>query len=269
MKTSSSLALIGLAAMALFQPVHAAERIEVLTYHHHPPFVNGNQSGLSYQLIEALNLASGGQYEFELRVLPRKRLNLLLQPWLEGRCQQPAKACADNWVLPWVNPLWGFSGAEPDTAWTPLLEDANRLIFHGPAQVDIKQLQGFDGLVFGGMRGHRYKGLDDLVQAGRLTRIDGDHERDNLTKVLMGRVDFTLLPESTLRYYLTQDQFLAARAGELYWSDPPQQRYMRYAVVPGNRPLLGELLERVGHELNLRWQAEQSPRAATEPLKNR
>lgn len=268
MKTSSSLALIGLAALALFQPAHAAERIEVLTYHHHPPFMNADQSGLSYQLVDALNQASAGQYEFELRVLPRKRLNLLLQPWLEGHCQQPAKECADNWVLPWVNPLWGFSGAEPDTAWIPLLADANRLIFHGPSPVDIKQLQGFDGLVFGGMRGHRYKGLDDLVQAGRLTRIDGNQERDNLTKVLMDRVDFTLLPESTLRYYLSQDPFLAAKADEFYWPDPPQQRYMRYAVVPGNRPALEALLERVGRELNLRWQAEQRSRVATQSLKN-
>ena len=53
------------------------------------------------------------------------------------------------------------------------------------------------GKKLAGIAGHRYVGIDELVNQGKIKRINGNNEIQNLEKVLSNRVDLTLLPSSS------------------------------------------------------------------------
>lgn len=220
----------------------ATTTVTVYTYHNHPPFVTGDDQGLTYDLVDRFNAIVGDEVQFEVQVIPRSRLNMLLAKWVSGECRETR--CDDNWVVPWVNPKWGF-GAEPriNFGWVRQLQDANQIVSRSEAPVDYSGPESLTGKVFGGIRGHRYVGIDDLAASGAIKRIDGNNERNNLLKLLMGRIDATLLPKSTVEYYMQQDEVITPQGSELYIAGTAHQQYWRYLMFPVARPDLQRVFE--------------------------
>ncbi|MBF0144806.1 MAG: hypothetical protein HQL84_02280 [Magnetococcales bacterium] len=225
------------------------EIIRLLTYHNHPPFVTGHEQGVSYDLARMLTRFSAGRWNFQVRIVPRSRLDLELAPWIQGRCSGEKRvddpACHDDWSLMWVNPSWGFGAGTGTTfRWVNLFEDANAIISLKDTALDYQSPESLVGLRFGGMRGHHYLGLDPLIAAGRIQRIDGDHERENLVKLLMKRLDAVLLPESTTRYFLTRDDLLSKSADRFFIAPVRHQRFWRQLMIPPTRDDLETLFQR-------------------------
>jgi hypothetical protein len=187
------------------------EAITIYSYHNHPPFVTGKKSGLTYELAKQLNKQAAGRYLFEVSIIPRSRLNFYLKDWIQGAC--PNSECKQNWLVPWVNPKWGFiKGLRDNYLWHEQFSDANVIISRAHESWGYISPASLKGLVFAGMRGHHYVGIDDLVKSGDIKRIDGNRERDNLSKLLLQRVDATSLPRSTMAYLLENDPEIKAQA---------------------------------------------------------
>ncbi len=228
--------------VAMARPALASDIVYLYSYHNHPPFVTAEHAGLTQRLAQYLSAQSDGQIRVEVRVLPRARLNKLLADWIAGDC--PDKACADNWMLAWVNPSWGFIGGDEDPYhWHKLFDDSNSIVSLSDNPLDYHSASSLDGKTLLGMRGHFYVGIDERVKSGDITRVDGNNERDNLMKLLARRGDALLLPTSTIEYFLTRDAQLSAQRERFFVSPSRHQSYTRYLMLPQGREDLLRLLQ--------------------------
>jgi len=220
------------------------ETILIYSYHNHPPFVTGSYTGLTYDLADALNKQAAGRYNFQVSIVPRSRLNYYLKNWIDGKC--PNDVCEQNWIVPWVNPNWGFIRGDRDNyLWHPLFTDSNVIVSLVTDSFIYNNPESLKGRVLAGMRGHRYVGIDELVTSGDITRIDGNRERDNIMKVLVNRVTATLLPNSTMQYLLENDKEIKAKAEQLKLGDEKHQIYVRHLMLPETRTDLMQLIENI------------------------
>jgi polar amino acid transport system substrate-binding protein len=240
MKTLYQLAAL-IAMVTSSAPLLATETVYLYSYHNHVPFVTGEQQGKTYELAKYLN-SQQNQFDFEVKILPRSRLNQRIGGWINGKC--PAAECVDNWMVAWVNPKWGFiKGPEDNYLWHRLFDDSNSIISLSAKPFDYETPKSLDGKIILGMRGHRYVGIDERVNNGTITRIDGNRERDNLKKLLAGRADATLLPTSTMDYFLNQDAMLKQHTNAFHISDKKHQIFTRFLMLPGTRRDLQELIQ--------------------------
>lgn len=220
------------------------EIITIYSYHNHPPFVTGINSGLTYDLAKQLNKQAAGRYFFKVSIVPRSRLNHYLKDWIQGTC--PNSKCKQNWLVPWVNPKWGFiQGSRDHYLWHKQFSDANVIISRAHESWNYLSPASLKGLVFAGMRGHHYVGIDDLVKTGDIKRIDGNRERDNLFKLLHRRVDATLLPRSTMAYLLVNDPEIKVQAEQFKIGDEKHNAYVRHIMLPETRGDLFSLLKSI------------------------
>ncbi len=211
-------------AMILGLSAFAKDKIIVYTYHNHAPFITIKNHGLSFDLIQLLNEKTSEAYEFELKVVPRGRLNYILKPWIQGNCQKKTKKCNPNFMVLWVNHKWGFGkDALSNFTWIPLFEDSNVIVSSKSNKVEYQKPEDLIGKKLAGVSGHKYLGIDDLVKEGKINRINGNSELENLQVVLASRVDVTLLPKSAFNYY----QMINKNFRSLYLSKMPHQKYMR------------------------------------------
>lgn len=217
----------------------AKEKISVYTYHAHAPFITDKNSGLTFNLINFLNKNSNDKFEFILKTVPRSRLNYILKPWINKNCSNVNKKCNPNWLVLWVNHKWGFGQDALDNfSWTPLLEDSNAIISSKQKKIEYTKPEDLIGKKLAGVSGHKYIGIDDLVNEGKINRINGSNEVDNLRVTLANRVDVTLLPKSAFDYY----KKINSDFKTLYVSKIPHQKYMRNIMSSGkNKDLLDYL----------------------------
>ncbi len=179
------------------------EKIKLYTYHNHPPFVTGDGKGLSFDVEKLLNKQAQGRIVFNIHIVPRSRLNVHLMDWIQGKCLSPTSSCDKNWGLLWVNQKWGF-GKNPDEnfGWVPILKDSNAIISSTNKKITYDTPDSLIGHRFGGIRGHRYIGIDSLVKNRTVSRIDGHRERDNTITLSQNRVEVILLPTSTIHLFI-------------------------------------------------------------------
>ncbi|MBF0138956.1 MAG: hypothetical protein HQL74_01615 [Magnetococcales bacterium] len=220
--------------------------IHLLSYHNHPPFVTGPEQGLTFDVAKSLTELAAGKWKFQVRIVPRSRLDLELKPWIQGQCTPPTSApCGDDWSVLWVNPSWGFGGpSENGFHWLKMFEDSNAIISLKESPVDYQTPESLRGLRFGGIRGHQYVGIDDLVTAGGIQRIDGNHERDNIMMLLLKRLDVLLLPTSTIHYFLTKDDAVRESAPKIHVAPVRHQYFWRHFLIPATRKDLEDLFQR-------------------------
>jgi polar amino acid transport system substrate-binding protein len=216
----------------------AAETVQLLTYHLHPPFVNAPQQGLTYELAAFLNQRSAGEYEFVVRELPRNRLNQIIRR--DGA-----------WITLWSNPLWFGDNDQQKYRWIAVQADSNAVLSPQTRPVEYTSPEVLYGKRFGGMLGHRYVGIDDLVTAGKIERIDGRNERQNLRLVARERLDVTILPGSTTRYLLAEMKLQDA----VHVSATPHSVYLRHFFTPPSRPDLAAFLESIDWQQDTAWRA--------------
>lgn len=214
----------------------AKKDISVYTYHNHAPFIV-NDSGLTYDLIDYLNKGQD-KYKFILKVIPRKRLNYILKPWINKECQN-GKKCDKNWLLLWVNHKWGFGKDSLENfLWTPLFKDSNAIISSKEKNFEYTGPKSLINKTLAGVGGHKYIGIDDLVKKGLITRIDGKNEVKNLEVVYNNRADVTLLAKSAFDYYKKNN----SRFETLYNSKTPHQEYQRNIMTNSyNKDLIDTL----------------------------
>lgn len=239
-----------LVSLMMVSMLHAdPERIRMLTYHNHPPFVVGPGQGLSFDLASLLTQYAKGQPLFQVQIVPRSRLNFVLKDWIQDRCTSPEIPCPEDWIVPWVHPTWGF-GERPDERfqWMPILEDSNAILSHARHPIAYHGPDSLMGLRFGGIRGHVYLGVDALVKDKKIMRIDGHSERDNLLKLIKKRVDVLLLPTSTVHYFFSQDSELARFKKDVHMASTKHQIFLRHLMLPLKRSDLAHLLSPLGSD---------------------
>ncbi len=233
--------------------VQAATEVAIYTYHNHPPFITGQGRGLTHDLVDLLNQKVDGQFQFVLKVLPRKRLNATIKRWVSGECKGNDQ-CDHNWAILWVNQKWGFGKqSEVNFSWSRLLQDSNSILSNQSAPIQYRQPSDLDGKVFAGTNGHRYVGIDERVKAGKIQRIDGSRERSHLLKLYQRRVDATLLPTSTTAYFLSSDPQLSKLADHFYIAETKHQSYMRHIMVPVDQQPLIEWIGSLDLEHDPAW----------------
>jgi polar amino acid transport system substrate-binding protein len=228
-------AAVGFASLAsLSSSAFAAGTVSIYTYHNHPPFVLEAGKGLSYDLADYLNRKSKGNPTFKIEVVTRPQLDKLL-------------ASPDfNGVVAWIAPEWVKDKEKSTYLWTnAVMEDANVILSSTKARVDYKDPGSLKGKNFGGIAGHKYAGIDDLVAAGAIKREDAEKERNNLRKLEAGRIDATLLPRSTANYLLTEMEL----GSKVYVAPTVQSSYLRMILVPKKSPELQKLLNEAVTEM--------------------
>ncbi len=199
-----------------------------------PPFVlNDGQQGLAADLVSYLNQRLAGQYIFELQNVPRTRL-------LNGVLSRPAF----NGVVLFLSPRYVDDLEQTRYHWSPpFMEDGGVFVFRTSQPASQTRLETLAGLRFGGVVGHHYPSLE--ARLGRdLQRIDARSEQVNLQNVQLGRIDFTLLAESTFLFFSHTENF-----DQLQKVDSPEGRFGRHFLVSLRSYKLGMALDRVARSM--------------------
>lgn len=216
----------------------AEQRVEVWTYHLSPPFLLGDNQGLSNDFVELLNqdARNARRFHFVLVELPRKRIDERLAKRRPG-------------VLLWATPSFFTAAQAKHATWSaPLLIDQQDFVSLPDAPFDYETPESLHELRLGGILGDRYLGLEDDIRKGNIQRQDVDFVYQNFDKLLSGRIDTLLVPRSTLLYYLKQHDI-----GDLYISAQPLYQFERHVLFTDalNKTIthyLTEVLDTLPHD---------------------
>ncbi|WP_415403841.1 hypothetical protein [Tateyamaria sp. SN3-11] len=194
-----------------------AEDVSVWVYHNFPPYIvdASEQRGLSYDLARMLTEMSDGQYDFRVVMLPRQRLNQRLSSGEPG-------------IVLWANPAWFADMDRTRFRWTtPILGDTNVVISPKADAFEYDGPQSLSGMTMVGVRGHRYQGVEGLIEDGSVERIDVRAERNLVQFIASGRGRVAIVAESAARYFV-QELELEDR---VHFSDMFHARYQRHVMV--------------------------------------
>lgn len=214
-------------------------RINVIEYHDQPPFIINklDRKGLSFDIVNALN-ARSENFHYQLSILPKKRAQLTIADWINGNCFN-STTCDENWVMLWTTPEWGWGqNAKDNYLWLPIFSDYDAIVSHVDSNIHFINASSLIGLRFGGLTGHHYQGIDELVAAGKIVRNDTNDEESLILRVLKKRVNCIAVQKSALTFYLTGRY--AADAKKLTVSTQPYQHFIASSMFAPNRTDLKE-----------------------------
>ncbi|MGY8873180.1 MAG: hypothetical protein ACKVJE_22370 [Pseudomonadales bacterium] len=171
-----------------------SEQVTLYTYHQAPPFITGSEVGLTYDLAKYLSKNSDGAYQFNVEVLPRKRLDLLLTK--------------TNMIIPWVTPVWFGPKSTEKYQWSkPIIEDGSIYIWKQQGEKTFSQPEHLKGFHLGGIQGYRYINVDPLVKSGEIKRSDTGSEQQLLEMLLLKRFDVGISPYSASAYIMKNNSW--------------------------------------------------------------
>lgn len=208
-----------------------AEKVLVLSYYDFPPFVEQNGGGLSMELCRLLEERSKGRYQFELLVVPRLRLDaMLLKP---GR---PV-------LVPWVVPDF-FKDPQRFQWGGVLMPDSVVMLTMPGRSVQLDSRSALRGLRFGGVLGHQYPfgELEKALREQVVLRADSAGPEQNYVNVVLGRVDFTIMAESTYHYLRAKDLERTRGKAEPVAQQLPSSVFHRTYFSTGAKPELAAFL---------------------------
>lgn len=170
----------------------SAQTIEAWSYYPAPPFETNQATneGLTEDLIAYLNKALAGKYDIRLVILPRARMNKMLE---EGE-----RAFAV------FVPSAIFGGPNGGSyLWTaPLFKDAQELISRKDRPFEFTGPESLVGVPFGVMLGHVYPMIAKEMEQGQI-RPDRASNEGSLVSMLMARhADVITLPNSAISYFM-------------------------------------------------------------------
>lgn len=172
----------------------AVEQIEAWSYLPSPPFlVDANtNAGLSADLIGYLNQALAGQYQITLTLLPRARMNLMLDNGQKG------------FVVLVPSIVFGgpTSGAYLWSA--PLVADRQELLSRPQRAFEYHGPDSLAGVRFGAMLGHNYPPLARDMDSGKISAFRSRNEEALVNMLDEGHVDVVTIPNSTARYFMAR-----------------------------------------------------------------
>jgi polar amino acid transport system substrate-binding protein len=217
------------------------QTVNLYTYHTHPPFMTGNGEGMTFDLATFLNQRSDGKFDFKVVQSSRPRINSLVDSVQWG-------------VIPWVNPKWFNDSKKSLYLWSErvLMQDANAIISHIRKPVDYQSAQTLQGMIFGGIKGHKYTGIDQFIsKGGDLRRLDADNHIDNFNKLLRGDIDVMLMPQSGALFSIAKHNF----GKDIHISPTPQSRFERRLLIINHRRQLQKFLDNTLEKFDREWSA--------------
>jgi hypothetical protein len=207
------------------------ETVKLYTYHVHPPFITGNQQGLTFELAQHLNSAAKGRFLFVIEPVSRPRLNAILRTRTQG-------------VVPWVNPAWLGAEAKTKFTWSksPIIADGNLILSRQSDPIEYTGPSSLDGRIFGGIFKHHYKNIDDYrSRTNKFRRIDASDLITNMRRLVGGRIDATLIPASAKRYLLSDSEL----SSKVYVSKRPHSKFDRFLMTINSRQDLHAFIDHV------------------------
>jgi len=214
----------------------ATKKITLYSHYDTPPFVTGIKDGLTYELANKLNKIAKGLYHFKVGILPRKRLDNLLE--------------SHDWhgVVPWVNPAWFNDESKTRFLWTkPMMLDANLVISHKSKPIHYQGPASLNNLHLGGILGHRYKEIESLLKAGKIHREDVVSEFQNIEKLLIKRIDVMFISKSSLNFYLNEYPEFKQ---QIFIAKQERGRFNRHFLLPLEAEQLTRFLNQAIPELS-------------------
>lgn len=201
--------------------------IVVWNYYLAPPFVVSNKEGLAQDFVNLINKKSMGKFNFELRSVPRARLNRYLKKEQQG-------------IVLFVNWVWMGKNAKQKYLWTnQVLKDQNEIISSLEKKIVFQDPLSLKGLIFGAIRGRKYKGLESLFISNEIQRYNVAKEKQIIEMLLRNRVDVTSQPR-TLILALAKEMGVRDK---LFFSPKPLFSFTRHIMITSK-------LEEVSHHLN-------------------
>ncbi len=171
---------------------YSTEKIDVNVYVYHlkPPFITHLESekGLYYDFSNYLNNKSK-KYRFKTIFIPRKRIDLMI------------KKKELNGILLGVSPIWFRDKEEQKYLWTSkVFTDQDEVISLKSKAIEYSTPSSLENLVFGGVRGFYYYGINELVEKNRINRIETVSEQALINMLMNKRIDCTIISRSTFDY---------------------------------------------------------------------
>lgn len=191
--------------------------VSVWVYHKFPPFIvsSDEKQGLSYDLARFLTAKSKGKHEFVVEVVPRARLNNHLVLGVDG-------------IVAWASPAWFGDVDEENYLWVrQVMKDYSVVISPSDKPLVYENSQSFVGRNFVGVKGHRYSGLDALIEKGEVPRTDLQSQGSVVQFVASGRGDAAIVSNSAARYFAKTLNL----SDKLYFAEKPHARFDRGFLV--------------------------------------
>ncbi|WP_421903318.1 substrate-binding periplasmic protein [Maridesulfovibrio sp.] len=221
--------LLAVGAISSYFPsfASAGQKINVWCYYCDPPFAIGTNEGLKQDFVTLLNEEAKGEFSFELLSMSRKRLDLFLSEGKSG-------------IILFVSPIWMKEQGKAKFVWSPpILHDRNEIVSRRDNPVDYLGPKSVYGLTMAGVFGHKYKGLDEAIAQGKITRKDAASMDLNLRTVVENRgKDFTTIPNSVLGYLLHKYNY----EDRVYISPAPLTKYTRHILLNNPDPRLKKFI---------------------------
>lgn len=205
-------------SISLASAEQSAENITIYSHYEMPPFVTSKEEGLTYELANKLNELSNGKYNFNVEILPRKRLDSVIE--------------SEDWrgLVPWVNPVWFNDKNKRRFSWSKvIMRDENLVISHQLKPVVYDGPSSLKNLTLGGIVGHRYVEIEPFVRSKEIKRDDVVTEIQNIEKLLLHRIDVLFMPRISLNYYINKYPRFKQ---QVFVSEKPRGSFERFFLMP-------------------------------------
>lgn len=174
------------------QSLWAAQVVDVWTYYPTPPFQTDLPSGagLNADLVSYLNKALAGKYELRLMLLPRARLNMMLENGTRAVVLFAPSAI--------------FGGPEGGRyLWSvPLFADRQELVSRRNKPFEFAGHLSLAGVRFGAMLGHVYPQIEKEMESGQIRAERASSEELLVNMLMANHVDVITMANSTVRYFM-------------------------------------------------------------------
>lgn len=177
-----------LSTLLLSSNILSKTQITVYSYHPDPPYIiaENPKVGNSFKLVKFLNDQANNEYIFNLEVVPRKRLDLILKT-------------DKNIIVPWTTPKWFKDKDEKKFKWSiSYYKSSNILISNIKNPIKDNNVQGLN---LAGLRGGKWPMFTHLIKTGQLIKTEVPKYISILHMVERGHVNGGILPLATLNYY--------------------------------------------------------------------
>jgi polar amino acid transport system substrate-binding protein len=213
-----------LASLLTALPCTAGELVvPFATYYDYAPFYSPDGSAdLTHDLAALLTRESGGRYRFEPMLLPKKRIDNMLQH--------------QNWqgVVAWSSPRFFYDESKVRYLWTDaLLQESALVVSHIDAPVDFKGLESLRGKVLGTILNQRYVDVEDMIANQQLRRSDAPSMESNIRKLLLKRVDVVFISRSALGGLRHR---IPGADNQLYIAAQPRDQFTRNLMLTRDLP---------------------------------
>ncbi|MFZ6692710.1 hypothetical protein ACO0K1_13075 [Undibacterium sp. SXout20W] len=204
------------------------------------PFVT-TSGGLGADLVAYLNSRLSGKYHFTLQTVPRMKLN-----------QSIINARSFNGIVLFLNPNFVVD-TNKKFYWTDaFMRDENYVVSNIDKKVNYTGPDSLSGTKFGGIKGYHYLNLDSQFGEA-IEREDASDEVSNLKKVAYSRIDVTIVPASSFRFFIRNAS--SSFADKLYVARERHYAFTRHIFCASADAELAKLLANVATDMKTdkRW----------------